>query len=155
MKGGTLHLTRMTRLKVLDRKFEMIQQRSTKQSWIARKRAAAEQQQQLLQLGCSNSNVRRVTRHADASRTHTQSLGGLNHCTAQRKKKRKKGVVCACVSCCVSLAFTLAPFSLGPQHTKPLLLPLFAILVWVRVHIKSSKSSQLLALFFSFGIVPL
>lgn len=151
MKGGTLHLTRMTRLKVLDRKFEMIQQRSTKQSWIERKRAAAEQQQQLLQLGCSNSNVHRVTRHADASRTHTQSLGGLSHCTAQRKKKEKKKVWCVRVS----LAFTLAPFSLGPQHTKPLLLPLFAILVWVRVHIKSSKSSQLLALFFSFGIVPL
>lgn len=120
MKGGTLHLTRMTRLKVLDRKFEMIQQRSTKQSWIARKRAAAEQQQQLLQLGCSNSNVHRVTRHADASRTHTQSLGGLSHCTAQRKKKEKKKVWCVRVSLAVCLLRSLwLPFHLAPNTRSP------------------------------------
>lgn len=77
--------------------------------------------------------------------------GGFEPLYSTAEKKEKKKVWCVRVS----LAFTLAPFSLGPQHTKPLLLPLFAILVWVRVHIKSSKSSQLLALFFSFGIVPL
>lgn len=116
MKGGTLHLTRMTRLKVLDRKFEMIQQRSTKQSWIARKRAAAEQQQQLLQLGCSNSNVRRVTRHADASRTHTQSLGGVWAIVQHSGKKReKKGVVCACVSC----VHFGSLFTWPPTHEAP------------------------------------
>lgn len=135
MKGGTLHLTRMTRLKVLDRKFEMIQQRSTKQSWIARKRAAAEQQQQLLQLGCSNSNVHRVTRHADASRTHTQSLGGLSHCTAQRKKKRKKRCgVCVCLLLCVSCVHFGSLFTWPPTHEAPPPSSLFYTSVGTRAH---------------------